>query len=321
MRPSNNEVPSLSIGTVAKLTGISVHTLRAWEKRHSVVIADRSNTGRRLYHADDVYRLRLVKKLTDNGHSIGNIAPLNNEELESMFSLERQDLSRITVNRPVIDVVLFGEHKLPNIAEKALGSPISIVAQTRDAGELRDLLTDNKHCAVVLFFENIQKHELRLLRQLREGEKNHNYTVVFSLAQREVIEELKSIGVGIIRAPISQDLLIEFLVNRLDRQASPNQKLSDEEIPSHKYSRKQLERLANIPTAIDCECPHHLASLVRELTVFESYCQNCASKNAEDAILHNEIYKITAQARALMERGISVLLEAENLNIDALPEN
>ncbi len=317
MRQSENESPSLSIGTVAKLTGISVHTLRAWEKRHSVVIADRSNTGRRLYHADDVYRLRLIKKLTESGHSIGNIAPLNNDELESMFDLEHQDFSKANFSKPVVDVVLFGEHKFtrPQSASK-----VNIIAETRDAGELRDLLSDNKKCAVVLFFNTIQKHELRLVRQLLESEALHDYTVVFTLAQREVIEELKVLGVAVIRAPISPELLIESIVKRAESGGDAGNENLEGETPPHKYSRKQLERLANIPTAIDCECPHHLASLVRELTVFESYCQNCASKNAEDAILHNEIYKITAQARSLMERGISILLEAENLNIDALPD-
>lgn len=318
MRQSENEAPSLSIGTVAKLTGISVHTLRAWEKRHRVVIADRSNTGRRLYHADDVYRLRLIKKLTESGHSIGNIAPLNNADLESMFDLELQDFSKLSTHKPVVDVVIFGEHQFT----RPLGtSKINILSETQDAGELREFLANQKQCAVVMFFNAIQKHELRLVRQLIESKSPHDYTVVFTLAQRDVIEELKSLGVGVIRAPISPELLFESIVKRTLSGSDTEKYGMQGEIPSHKYSRKQLERLANIPTAIDCECPHHLASLVRELTVFESYCQNCASKNAEDAILHNEIYKITAQARALMERGISVLLEAENLNIDALPEN
>jgi DNA-binding transcriptional MerR regulator/methylmalonyl-CoA mutase cobalamin-binding subunit len=76
--------PTFRIGAVAKLTGISLHLLRMWERRYEVVTPTRSDGGDRLYTQSDVDRLRLVKLLYDAGHSIGRIARLSSQELTAM---------------------------------------------------------------------------------------------------------------------------------------------------------------------------------------------------------------------------------------------
>ena len=62
------------IGAVAKLTGLTVHTIRVWERRYQAVVADRAPNGRRVYTAADIEKLRLLKTLTDQGLSISAIA-------------------------------------------------------------------------------------------------------------------------------------------------------------------------------------------------------------------------------------------------------
>jgi MerR family transcriptional regulator, light-induced transcriptional regulator len=56
------------------LTGLSPHLLRAWEKRYGVVAPSRSEGGQRLYSDLDVQRLKLLRRLTERGHSISRIA-------------------------------------------------------------------------------------------------------------------------------------------------------------------------------------------------------------------------------------------------------
>ena len=51
------------IGAVARLTGLSDHTIRVWERRYGAVVAARSASGRRVYVAEDVEKLRLLKLL------------------------------------------------------------------------------------------------------------------------------------------------------------------------------------------------------------------------------------------------------------------
>lgn len=72
------------IRAVAKLTGLSVDTLRAWERRYQAITPDRNGHGR-LYSEADIERLILLRKVVDRGHSISQIAPLPNEQLEALM--------------------------------------------------------------------------------------------------------------------------------------------------------------------------------------------------------------------------------------------
>ena len=71
------------IRAVAKLTGITVDTLRAWERRYKAVIPDRVSRGR-LYSDADVRRLLLLKTALECGHSIGRVASLPDAELQEL---------------------------------------------------------------------------------------------------------------------------------------------------------------------------------------------------------------------------------------------
>lgn len=73
------------IRVVSKLTGISVDTLRAWERRYAVVEPERDDRGR-LYSESDVDRLRLLRDAVDRGHAIGRVARLSTEELAALLS-------------------------------------------------------------------------------------------------------------------------------------------------------------------------------------------------------------------------------------------
>jgi len=72
------------VGMVAKMTGLSTHTLRMWEKRYAAVLPRRTEAGGRLYTDADVTRLRLLHTLVQGGHSIGGIAKLPDVDLRHM---------------------------------------------------------------------------------------------------------------------------------------------------------------------------------------------------------------------------------------------
>jgi DNA-binding transcriptional MerR regulator len=56
-----------SIGAVAKMLGVSVQTLRAWEDRYKQVVPSRSPGGHRLYSRDDIEQLRFILERTEAG--------------------------------------------------------------------------------------------------------------------------------------------------------------------------------------------------------------------------------------------------------------
>ena len=83
--------PSLSSGqftikAVAQATGLSVETLRAWERRYEVVRPSRDSSGRRTYSASDVARLRLLRTATELGHTISRLARLSEDELAKLVA-------------------------------------------------------------------------------------------------------------------------------------------------------------------------------------------------------------------------------------------
>lgn len=73
---------AFTIKAVAARTGLTAHTIRAWERRYGVLSPRRTETNRRLFTLEDVERLALLKRATDMGHSIGAVAALSNRELQ-----------------------------------------------------------------------------------------------------------------------------------------------------------------------------------------------------------------------------------------------
>ena len=58
-----------SIGAVARLLGLSPPAIRSWEDRYGLIVAERSEGGRRLYTRDHLEQLRFVKERVDEGLS------------------------------------------------------------------------------------------------------------------------------------------------------------------------------------------------------------------------------------------------------------
>ncbi len=62
-----SDEPLYNIGVVSRMTGISVATLRAWERRYGFPASGRTAGGHRLYSERDMTRLRWVKGQIDQG--------------------------------------------------------------------------------------------------------------------------------------------------------------------------------------------------------------------------------------------------------------
>ena len=89
----------------------------------------------------------------------------------------------------------------------------------------------------------------------------------------------------------------------------------ESEIPDRQFSDELLARVSEISTSIECECPHHLASLLLALNAFELYCRECANRDEKDAMLHSFLHRKTANARQMMEDALSTLADAEGFDL------
>ncbi len=72
------------IRAVAKLTGIPVDTIRAWERRYAAVQPQRSTRGR-AYSEQEVQRLTLLRDAVARGHSIGQVATTPDDDLKALL--------------------------------------------------------------------------------------------------------------------------------------------------------------------------------------------------------------------------------------------
>ena len=65
----------------SKLTGLTTHVIRAWERRYGLVIPVRGANRYRLYNDEDVRLFRFLKSKSDEGMSIGELAEIGREKL------------------------------------------------------------------------------------------------------------------------------------------------------------------------------------------------------------------------------------------------
>ena len=89
----------------------------------------------------------------------------------------------------------------------------------------------------------------------------------------------------------------------------------DHEIPDRRFTDDQLTKISQISTTIDCECPHHMTSLLASLNAFEKYSRECESKSEKDVVLHAYLHRRTAHARSIMEDALLTLAEAEGFDL------
>jgi DNA-binding transcriptional MerR regulator/methylmalonyl-CoA mutase cobalamin-binding subunit len=73
-----------AIKVVARITGLTPHVIRVWEKRYGAVNPTRTPSNRRVYSQTDVQRLLLLREATSAGHSIGQIASLADARLAAI---------------------------------------------------------------------------------------------------------------------------------------------------------------------------------------------------------------------------------------------
>jgi len=73
------------IAAVERDTGISKDTLRIWERRYGFPTPARDALGERVYPAEQVQRLRLLKRLLDAGHRPGRVVPASAEALDALL--------------------------------------------------------------------------------------------------------------------------------------------------------------------------------------------------------------------------------------------
>jgi DNA-binding transcriptional MerR regulator len=120
-----------SIKAVSQATGLTVETLRAWERRYAIVVPNRDPTGRRVYRADDVLRLRRLREATERGHPIGRLAELSEESLAQLLNDAPDRRTRATSSAFVERILEAAQQYRAAECEQALTLAIAMMPPQR----------------------------------------------------------------------------------------------------------------------------------------------------------------------------------------------
>lgn len=322
---AGKEGPHYGIGAVAKMTGLTDHTIRVWERRYAAVVTQRLTNGRRTYSASDVEKLGYLKRLTDHGLSIGQIASSTLEQLREQIEQIRKMSSAAVPEQ--IGLAVLGDH-LPAqlLAYERDLSPLEV----RVADSNRDRFAADLRCqsANVVILES-PTLDAETAPQLIEYMKNcgaERGIIIYSFGRAREVEQARERSIVVIRAPVDVDQIYAAVVRCYNEPSIAKTRTekplrSDDgewnfsgEIAPRLFNQQQLANLANTSSSIDCECPQHLAQLVSDLSAFEIYSANCASRDNDDAALHRYLHQTTAQARALIEVALEKTADAEGLS-------
>lgn len=123
------------IRAVSKLTGLSIDTLRAWERRYQAVHPKRDERGR-LYSEADIKRLQMLHAVVERGHAIGRVSHLSDGQLESLLARLRSS------SREAAPSDSSGPAQVCELSEKVLEALVRFdaAAADRELGRLALLL-------------------------------------------------------------------------------------------------------------------------------------------------------------------------------------
>ena len=118
MRAEGSSV-QFSIAAVERDTGLGKDTLRVWERRYGFPQPQRDSSGERIYPLEQVEKLRVIKRLLDQGLRPGRVVPLPIEALHALSiqqASQAQHLQGLQAHEDLLNyMALIRQHELENL--------------------------------------------------------------------------------------------------------------------------------------------------------------------------------------------------------------
>lgn len=298
----NPEDDLYRIGTVARLTGIAVERLRAWERRYGIVPAHRAGKTR-FYSPAQLTRLTKIKRLIDSGHPISSLADLSDTQLD-----ERLD-AQPAVPGTQARTGLIGPNLL--VLEQAQGEGLRIRIAARwanlDAFEQDQSGVEDLDAVVV----QLPVLALEPVEVISDYFPDAQVLVLYQFGTANNLQTAAEQGVPVLKWPAPWQEIEDTVVN-LHRQAGARHRSS-----GRRFTDEELVAIAASTLSDPSGCPQHLVELISQLNAFADYSQSLT--DLPDAIA-GRIHDDTTQARAHLERALEALAMAEGLIATPDPE-
>jgi MerR family transcriptional regulator, light-induced transcriptional regulator len=327
--PDPEESPRHRSGAVARMVRMPVATLRVWERRYRLSSPALTPSGQRLYTAADVRRIALLKQLTELGHAIGSLAMLDMAQLLAVAATHAGAVTGTlrsagtAATGPAWRVAVVGSALARRLQRPALQRRLKRPPEL--LGSFDDLVqaaAGLAGCAVDLLLVQAPTLQEDWLAQWRRiAPRPARTAVLFRFASEAVCEQLAAAGLKLLREPPSDTALAQWL-GELDvaGRASPAPPAAAdaalpafETVPPRRWDDAALADIAGLSTTIACECPRHIVELLLQLSHFEAYSAECASRSPADAALHAHLGRVAATSRAQFEDALERVARQEGL--------
>jgi MerR family transcriptional regulator, light-induced transcriptional regulator len=309
-------------GAVARMLRMPVATLRVWERRYGLTQPELSPGGQRLYSAADVRRLALVKQLTDLGHAIGSLAPLDMQQLQGVAATHAHALAATrTAERPdaaafppprawrlaVIGAALGARLQRPALLRR-LARPVVVLGPFEDAAHAAAALQPSDLDVLLIHEPRLHAGWLDSIETDAPDLAEVPKAVLYDFAADPVCEALATAGTALLREPQPDAVLGQWLCSLQARAVTAPQraenKLPNESAPPRRWDDAALSDFAGRSSTIACECPRHVAELLVQMSHFEAYSAECENRSPADAELHAYLRQVAAASRSRFESAL-----------------
>ena len=290
-----------------------------WEGRYAAFAPAKSGGQHRLYSGDDVVRARLLRQLTETGHSIGGIARLAAAQLQRMVVETRSAGAR----RPAGDaprrlsIVVVGSALAtrllsPGWVARMEGSLPDVRAAFSTLDEaVADAAAEDARADLLLARVNaLQPGAVAQLDALMRAVDARHGVVLYNFGADATVAALRAAGFLVRREPVD-DAELAQLLRSVTWAESGGAAPAVAAIPQRRYSEESLAQVAAGAMHMLCECPRHLADIITQLASFEEYSAQCLNRSEEDAAVHAHLRSVAGSARAMFEGALDTVLAHE----------
>lgn len=316
------------IGSVSRLSGVPVSTLRMWESRYQAFSPGKSEGRHRLYDEADVLRAGILRKLTDAGHSIGRIASAPLEQLQRMLAdaqaaaprgASRSASSRLRA--VIVGGPLAARVNSPGWSQRLGGVVLDVasVFMTLVEADTEAGLSSIGSADILLVRVNaLQASTVERLIAVKQRSAVRNAVLLYNFGTQAAADALRAAGFLLRREPIDHEELADLLKSATWASAAPDTvvDMPTAALPSRRFSESTLAQIAASPPNMLCECPRHLVEIITQLSSFEEYSAQCLNDSEEDARIHAQLRSVAGSARALFEDALELVLAHERAKED-----
>ena len=289
------------IGTVARLTGISVECLRAWERRYGLAPAERAGRTRYYSHAQ-LERLTKIKSLIDAGHPVSSLIELSDAQLDSRSRPTRAAASALS------------PHRLPRVG--LIGA--SLVLLEQDAPDSSAIEVAQRWVAIDDFLDARERERSHLdaivlqlptlnfadLDRACAAVPDCRWIVVYRFAERDAVKALESRGIPAFAWPVAWEEL-----TRACAMPAANATHAGRAAP-RRFSDHELVAIATRARQLGRDAPRDIVALINDLNAFADFAGQRLLAEGDEAFDYEQAREAVSYARAQLERVLATALEA-----------